>query len=179
MIQPPAFALSYFGAISYVWGNSRTLQLGNMLYIIFNLACAFAKTPDQMLFRFLAGISGSAPLSLGGRVINGCWSGKDPNGLKHLYTLALLLGPIVGPMAGAWIIMKTTWQWIFWTTSIASTLIQVGHFFWLRETFAPIILAQKARRLQNTSSGEENVRYVTSNQQNPFKYMLTDTRDQF
>ncbi|PBK87825.1 hypothetical protein ARMGADRAFT_445201 [Armillaria gallica] len=64
--------------------------------------------------------------------------------------------------------MKTTWKWIFWTTSIASTLIQVGHFFWLRETFAPIILAQKARRLPNTSSGEENVRYVTSNQQNPF-----------
>ncbi|KAK0229476.1 MFS polyamine transporter [Armillaria nabsnona] len=165
-----AFAHSYFGAISYAWGDSRTVQLGNMFYIIFNLVCAFAKTPDQMLwFRFLAGIGGSAPLSLGGRVINGCWSGKDQvNGPKHLYTLALLLGPIVGPMAGAWITMKTTWKWIFWTTSIASTLIQVGHFFWLRETFAPIILAQKAKRLQNTSSGEENVRYVTSNQQNPF-----------
>ncbi|KAK0437224.1 MFS polyamine transporter [Armillaria borealis] len=146
-----------------------TVQLGNMFYIIFNLVCAFAKTPDQMLwFRFLAGIGGSAPLSLGVRVINSCWSGKDPNGPKHLYTLALLLAPIVGPIAGAWITMKTTWRWIFWTTSIASTLIQVGHFFWLRETFAPIILARKAKRLQNASGEEENVRYVTSNQQNPF-----------
>ncbi|SJL11597.1 related to synaptic vesicle transporter SVOP and related transporters (major facilitator superfamily) [Armillaria ostoyae] len=164
-----AFVLSYFGAIFYVCGHSRTVQLGNMFYIIFNLVCAFAKTPDQMLwFRFLAGIGGSVPLSLGGRVINSCWSGKDLNGPKHLYTLALLLAPIVGPIAGAWITMKTTWRWIFWTTSIASTLIQVGHFFWLRETFAPIILARKAKRLQNASSGEENVRYVTSNQQNPF-----------
>lgn len=95
----------------------------------------------MLLFRFLAGISGSAPLSvrsinhnmlaapdqgntqLGGRVINGCWSGKDPNGLKHLYTLALLLGPIVGPMAGAWIIMKTTWQWI-----VSVTLVSGIHF---------------------------------------------------
>ncbi len=96
-----------------------------------------------MLFRFLAGIGGSAPLSvrsinhnmlaapdqgntqLGGRVINGCWSGKDLNasGPKHLYTLALLLGPIVGPMAGAWIAMKTTRKWI-----VSVTLVSGIHF---------------------------------------------------
>ncbi|PBK68606.1 hypothetical protein ARMSODRAFT_958272 [Armillaria solidipes] len=118
----------------------------------------------MLWFRFLAGIGGSAPLSLGGRIINGCWSGKDLNGPKHLYTLALLLGPIVGPIAGAWITMKTTWRWIVSVTLLFST-------------FAPIILARKAMRLQNASGGEENVRYVTSNQQNPsndsvYKFLL-------
>ncbi|KAK0215505.1 major facilitator superfamily domain-containing protein [Armillaria fumosa] len=158
-----AFLLSYYYAIFYVCGHSRVIQLGNMFYIIFNLVCAFAKTPDQMLLlRLLVGVGGSASLSLGGGVISSCWSGKDLNRPKHLYTLAPLLGPIIGPIAGSWITMKTTWKWIFWTTSIASMLIQVSHFFWLRETFAPIILAQKARRLQNASGREENVRYITN-----------------
>ncbi|KAK0191960.1 MFS polyamine transporter [Armillaria mellea] len=164
-----AFVLSYYNAIYYVCGDSRVVQLGNMFYIIFNLACAFAKTPDQMLlFRFLAGIGGSASLSvrsdiqLGGHVINSCWSGREFSRPKHLCTLAPLFGPNIGPIAGAWITMKTTWKWIFWTTSIASMLTQVGHLFWLKETFAPIILARKARRLQNASSGEDNVRYIIS-----------------
>ncbi|KAK0477949.1 major facilitator superfamily domain-containing protein [Armillaria novae-zelandiae] len=163
-----AFLISYYNAIYCVCGHSGVVQLGNMFYIIFNLVCAFSKNPFQMLlFRLLAGVGGSASLSLSGGVINSCWSGKDLNSPKHLYTLATLLGPIIGPIAGAWITMKTTWKWIFWTTSIASMLIQVGHFFWLRETFAPTVLARKARRLQNAARIENNIKYVTSDQQNP------------
>ncbi|KAK0243760.1 major facilitator superfamily domain-containing protein [Armillaria nabsnona] len=163
-----AFGPLFFGPASQIYGRSRVVQLGNVFYIIFNLVCAFAKTPSQMLlFRFLAGIGGSAPLALGGGVINDCWNAKERGRAITLYALAPLLGPIIGPIAGAWIAMKTTWKWIFWSTSIAAIIVQVCSFLWLKETFAPILLARKARRLQQASSGEENVDYVTSDQRNP------------
>ncbi|KAG7447085.1 MFS general substrate transporter [Guyanagaster necrorhizus] len=175
-----AFGPLFFGPVSQVYGRSRVVQLGNVFYMIFNLVCAFAKTPSQMLaFRFLAGIGGSAPLALGGGVINDCWSVKERGRAVTLYALAPLLGPIIGPIAGAWIAMKTTWKWVFWSTSIAAVFVQAISFFWLKETFAPLLLARKARKLQNASSGEDNVIYVTSHQQNPSKYTMTDTRELF
>ncbi|KAG7447067.1 MFS general substrate transporter [Guyanagaster necrorhizus] len=116
--------------------------MSNMLILVFNFVCAFSKTPSQMLaFRFLAGIGGSAPLALGGGVINDCWSVKERGRAVTLYALAPLLGPIIGPIAGAWIAMKTTY--------ISLRLLPLA--------FAPHLLARKARKLQNASSGEGNL----------------------
>lgn len=38
------------------------MQGANLIFLIFNTACGFAKTKQQMMaFRFLSGIGGSAP----------------------------------------------------------------------------------------------------------------------
>ena len=68
-----------------------------------------------------------------------------------LYTLAPLLGPAIGPIVGAFITQHTTWRWVFWSTSIASGLVQLLGIIYLRETYAPKILADKAQRLRRTS----------------------------
>jgi MFS family permease len=58
------------------------------------------------------------------------------------------IGPCVAPICGAYISTHTTWRWIFWSTSIFDVLVQVLALFFLSETFAPTILARKAKRLQ-------------------------------
>lgn len=51
-----------------------------------------------------------------------------------LYSLAPLLGPVVGPMTGAWIAEKSKWQWVFWSTSIFDGFLQILGFLYLKES---------------------------------------------
>lgn len=59
-----AFGPLLFGPLSEVYGRIPVLQLANLFFLIFNLVCGFAQSGTQMLvFRLLAGLGGSAPLS--------------------------------------------------------------------------------------------------------------------
>lgn len=51
-----------------------------------------------------------------------------------LYSMAPLLGPVIGPIAGAWIAQKSTWRWVFWATTIADGVVQCLGLFYLRES---------------------------------------------
>lgn len=60
-----AFGPLLFGPLSEIYGRIPVLQLANLFFLIFNLVCGFAQTGPQMLvFRLLAGLGGSAPLSM-------------------------------------------------------------------------------------------------------------------
>ena len=63
-------------------------------------------------FRFLAGLGGSAPFSIGGGVIGDLFDAEHRGQAVSIYWLAPLLGPVVGPVAGAWIAEKSTWRWV-------------------------------------------------------------------
>jgi MFS family permease len=63
-------------------------------------------------FRFLAGLGGSAPLSIGGGVIGDLFDAEHRGQAISIYSLAPLIGPVVGPIAGAWIAEKSTWRWV-------------------------------------------------------------------
>ncbi|KAL2378933.1 hypothetical protein RJZ90_005653 [Blastomyces dermatitidis] len=59
-----AYAVGPFvlGPLSEIFGRVAILQLANLFYLVFNTACGFAQTKQQILaFRFLSGLGGSAP----------------------------------------------------------------------------------------------------------------------
>ena len=51
------------GPLSEMYGRVRILQLGNLVYLIFNIAGGFSQSTAQLIvFRFLSGFGGSGPL---------------------------------------------------------------------------------------------------------------------
>ncbi|KKY24945.1 putative mfs multidrug [Phaeomoniella chlamydospora] len=126
-----------------------------MLFLAFNLACGFAQNKGQLMaFRFLAGLGGSAPLGVGGGVLADVWS-PDQRGLSvSIYSLAPLLGPAIGPIAGGFITENTTWRWTFWATTMADAIVQFLGIIFLRESYALLLLQRKAAKL-NKESGQE------------------------
>lgn len=149
------FVLAYaigpllLGPLSEIYGRIPVLQLSNLFYLVWNIGCGFAQTKGQLLaFRFLSGLGGSAPLALGGGILSDCWKPEERGKSISIYSLAPLLGPAVGPIAGAFITENTTWRWAFWATSIADVLIQINGLFFLRETYTPKILKRKADKLR-------------------------------
>ena len=57
------------------------------------------------------------------------------------------MGPAIGPIAGGYITENTSWRWVFYATSICDALIQIMGLWLLQETYAPVILHWKRKRL--------------------------------
>jgi MFS family permease len=55
----------FLGPMSEIYGCVPVLQLANIFYLVFNIACGVCTSKGQMLaFRFLSGLGGSAPLAV-------------------------------------------------------------------------------------------------------------------
>ncbi|KAI0317964.1 MFS general substrate transporter [Amylostereum chailletii] len=144
----------FWGPLSELFGRLPILQISNIFFLIFNTACAFAKTPGQMLvFRFLAGLGGAAPQSVGGAVVGDLWAPEERGMAMSAYSLAPLVGPATGPLVGGWIAEKSKWQWVFWSVSIADAVLQIVAFLTLRETYGPEILKRRVIKLRKSEKG--------------------------
>lgn len=98
------------GPLSEVYGRVIVLQLANAFFLVFNLVCGFAQNGSQMLaFRFLSGLGGSAPLAIGGGILADCFYPEQRGKAIGVYSLAPLIGPAIGPIAGGFIAGNTTW----------------------------------------------------------------------
>ncbi|WPH01808.1 Hypothetical protein R9X50_00466200 [Acrodontium crateriforme] len=143
-----AFAVGplFLGPLSELFGRRIVLQLSNLFYFIFNLACGFSTNGGEIIaFRFLSGLGGSAPLGIGGGVLGDIWLPQERGKAMALYSLMPLLGPAIGPIAGGFITEYTTWRWVFWSTCIAAILVQFIGFFFLKETYAAEVLRRKKK----------------------------------
>ena len=55
----------FLGPLSEIYGRVPVLQLANLVYLVFNIACGASRNKGEMVaFRFLAGLGGSAPLAV-------------------------------------------------------------------------------------------------------------------
>ncbi|KAJ7105054.1 MFS polyamine transporter [Mycena crocata] len=164
------FVLAYavgpliLGPLSEIFGRNRVIQGANLWYLVWNLGCGFAANTGQLLaFRFLAGLGGSAPLAVGGGVLGDIWDAEERGQAIAIYSLAPLLGPVVGPLCGAFIAQRSTWRWVFWSTTIFDVAIQILGILYLRESYAPFILEQKADQIRKSLDPEKGpVRHVRS-----------------
>ncbi|KAI0329280.1 MFS polyamine transporter [Cubamyces sp. BRFM 1775] len=173
-----AFGPLILGPLSELFGRSRVLQLANMWYLAWNLGCGFAQNEGQLIaFRFLAGLGGSAPLSIGGGVLGDLFRPEERGQAIALYSLAPLLGPVIGPTCGAWIAQRSTWRWVFYSTTIVDAFIQFMGLFFLKETFAPVLLERRAAQLRKSLDPEKaqtrEIRTVFDTADRHWKHIVT------
>ena len=118
-------------------------------------------------------------LQIGGGVLGDLFTPETRGRAIAIYSLAPLLGPVIGPLTGAWIAERSTWRWVFWSTSIVDAAVQVAGMFFLKESmvyecspcdnttelillaYAPVLLERRAVSMRNSSDIEKNVRIVT------------------
>ncbi|KAF9030998.1 MFS polyamine transporter [Hymenopellis radicata] len=152
-----AFAIGplFLGPLSEIYGRSRVIQISNIFFFAWNLGCGFSQSKAQLIvFRFFAGLGGSAPLTVGAGVLADIWRPEERGKAIAIYSLAPLMGPVLGPVAGAWISERTTWRWVFWSTSIFDIAVQALGLFYLRESYAPLLLDRKAAQIRASRAAD-------------------------
>ena len=93
-------------------------------------------------------------IKVGGGVLSDCFHPEERGKSMAIYSLAPLLGPAIGPIAGGFIAENTSWRWAFYSTSIIAGVIEIVSFLFLSESYGPKILQGRARRLRKETGDQ-------------------------
>ncbi|KAG1753909.1 major facilitator superfamily domain-containing protein [Suillus paluster] len=143
--------------LSEVYGRVWVLHLGNLFFLAFNLGCALSpNTVSFIVFRFLAGFAGSAPIACGGGVISDLFAERERASAMALYSIGPLIGPAIGPVMGGFISESVGIQYVFYVVIVICGVAAMLGIPLLRESYAPVIklrLDKMARDPEKTPVG--------------------------
>ena len=74
-------------------------------------------------------------------------------GIFGWYLLGPLLGPSIGPLLGGIILSNLGWPWLFWVLLIICSIAVTGGFLFLKETYVPVLLAERKKERLKTDGG--------------------------
>lgn len=141
--------------LSEIYGRTIVYHVCNVFFICFNVGAALAPTLNALIvFRVFAGIFGSAPLSNGAGSIADMIVQEKRGAAIAAFSIGPLLGPIVGPVAGGFLSESAGWRWVFWLIVIISGVFSIVMVIFLRETYAPVLLDRKVKRLRKETGND-------------------------
>ncbi|KAE8152545.1 MFS general substrate transporter [Aspergillus avenaceus] len=159
-----AFGPLVVAPLSELYGRLPIYHASNVLFALFNVACALAPSLSSLVgFRFLAGSAGSAPLALGAGTIADIIAPHRRGLAISAWAVGPVIGPVVGPVCGGFLSQDASWRWVFWTIAIASGVVTGISFLVLRETYAPALEARRAKHLRGQQKGDTYLRSASSN----------------
>jgi len=65
-----------------------------------------------------------------------------------------LLGPLLGPVVGGFIASYKSWRWCFYVLMMWAGVNWLLLFFFVPETYAPVLLRRKAKKLRKETGDE-------------------------
>lgn len=134
--------------LSELFGRYLIYVAALSIFAIWEMASALAPNIGaQIAFRFLAGLSGSAPLTVAGGSLSDIWNTKEKTWAFPIFAVAAFGGPILGPVMGAYIPVSgvLSWRWADWIILITTGLVLFLVLALKEETLAPRILTRKAQ----------------------------------
>ncbi|KAF9481756.1 MFS polyamine transporter [Pholiota conissans] len=139
-----------WGPGSEVVGRKPIFVIAMSGYTLFILGQALAQNVETMMVtRFFSGLFAVAPLTNAGGVIVDIWPAVGRGPATSLFTASVFLGPVLGPIISGYIVdSHASWRWVFWVMFIFAgtcTLIMIS---FLPETYAPVLLQKKTKRLR-------------------------------
>lgn len=162
-----------FAPLSEIFGRRPVYAVTLAVAVIFTIPGAVAQNIGTLLVtRFIAGIAFSAPMSLVGGTLVDMWKNEERGVPMAAFSAAPFIGPGVGPLVGGYLSQAGGWRWLYWIQLILSGLIWIMITFTVPETYAPKLLANRAKKLRKETG---NDRFVTEQDldMRPFSQRLT------
>ena len=105
--------------LSELYGRLIIYHTCGILYVLFTVGGVLATSLNMLTgFRFLAGCAGSAPLTIGGGSIADMMVPEKRGAAMSIQAFGGMMGPAVGPVAGAFLSQSRGWRWVLWLVTI-------------------------------------------------------------
>jgi multidrug resistance protein len=143
------------GPLSEFYGRRPIYLASFSFFLIWLIPSAVAKNIETMIIvRFFDGLSGSAFLSVAGGTVGDMFNRQQLQLPMLIYTASPFIGPSIGPLIGGFINQYTHWRWTFYVLLIWSgaNLCMIALF--VPETYHPVLLRNKARKLRKETGDE-------------------------
>ena len=110
-----AIILPISGWISSVIGRRNFYLISVVLFTVFSAACGIAPTLGALVvFRVLQGLAGGGLQPSVQAILADAFPGEKRGMAMAVYTVAILVAPVLGPTLGGWITDNYSWRWIFY-----------------------------------------------------------------
>ncbi|WUJ70388.1 DHA2 family efflux MFS transporter permease subunit [Kribbella soli] len=96
------------------FGTKRLYMTAIFLFTAGSALCATATSINMLIgFRVLQGLGGGMLMPLGMTIMTQAAGPRRMGRLMAILGVPMLLGPILGPILGGWLIQVASWHWIF------------------------------------------------------------------
>jgi multidrug resistance protein len=154
-----------FAPLSELFGRRIIYASTLGLAVIFVIPCAVAPNIGTLLVcRLIDGIAFSAPMTLVGGTLADLWRPEERGVPMAAFSAAPFVGPAIGPLVGGFLSDAAGWRWLYWIQLILSAFCWVLISTTVPETYAPILLSRRAKKLR-ASTG--NKKYTTEKELDP------------
>ena len=110
-----AFILPVTGWLSAQFGRRNYFLWSIAVFTIASVLCGMATSlPQLILYRVIQGLAAGGLQPSGQAILLDSFPPKKQGAAQTMFVIALLVGPIVGPVLGGWLVRNYNWRWIFY-----------------------------------------------------------------
>jgi multidrug resistance protein len=147
-----------FAPLSEVYGRRVIYGSTLLLATVFVIPCAVSKNIATLIVcRAIDGIAFSAPMTLVGGTLADLWNNDERGVPMAAFSAAPFVGPAIGPLVGGFLSDAAGWRWLYWIQLILAFVVWVLITFTVPETYAPTILARRAKKLRKETKDDSHV----------------------
>ncbi len=145
------------GWIADRFGTRRAFLTAILVFTCGSLLCAVSRSlPELVASRVLQGLGGSMLMPIGRLAVLRAFPGEKFLAAMGFVTVPALIGPLVGPTLGGWLVEFASWHWIFLIN------IPIGVAGWIATRRAmPDLRAEAPARFDLTGFVQLSVGMVT------------------
>ncbi|KAF6813831.1 major facilitator superfamily transporter [Colletotrichum sojae] len=145
----------FLSPLSEFYGRRPIYLVSWSMYVIWIIPSAVAKNIATMLVaRFFDGLSGSAFLAVSGGTVSDLFARHELQAPMLMYSLAPFIGPCIGPLIGGFVNYNANWRWTYYVMIIWAFALLVAIVVFVPETYHPIVLRNKARKIRKETGDE-------------------------
>ncbi|GKT62995.1 major facilitator superfamily transporter [Colletotrichum tofieldiae] len=147
-----------FAPLSEIYGRQVIYASTLLLAVVFIIPCAVANNFATLIVcRTIDGIAFSAPMTLVGGTLADLWRNEERGVPMAAFSAAPFIGPAIGPLVGGFLSDAAGWRWLYWIQLILAFVVWVLISFTVPETYAPTILARRARKMRKDTGDASHV----------------------
>lgn len=110
-----AITVPLTGWLTQRFGQVRLFVLSVFLFVLSSWLCGFSWSLESLVaFRVLQGAVAGPMIPLSQSLMLGSYPRNKAGMALALWSMTILVGPVVGPLLGGWISDNYTWPWIFY-----------------------------------------------------------------
>ena len=103
------------GIIVRKYGMKRIIIASGIVFCISSILCGQATSlPEMIIFRLIQGIGGAFLPAVAQSYIARRFEGTEQARMMIIFSLVVVMGPIIGPVLGGILVANLSWRWIFY-----------------------------------------------------------------
>jgi EmrB/QacA subfamily drug resistance transporter len=106
------------GWLSDRYGTKRVFMVTQVLFTLASLLCGLAWSSGSLIaFRVVQGLAGGLVMPTGMTILMSVSRPEERGRMMAMLGLPMMIGPVIGPTLGGWLVESVSWRWIFFISA--------------------------------------------------------------